>query len=109
MAPRYQRSSSRTAGVAAAAPAQNGAVTTETMLAWEVGEPGPVATRPLRPVHRAIPEPGPDELLVRVTASAVCRTDLHLAEGDLPPRRPGTVPGHEVVGEVLPRLVAAAG
>jgi alcohol dehydrogenase, propanol-preferring len=75
-------------------------VTTGMMLAWEVGTPGPIATKPLRAVRRTVPEPGPDELQVRVTASAVCRTDLHLAEGDLPPRRPGTVPGHEVVGEV---------
>lgn len=75
-------------------------MTAETMLAWEVGTPGPIATGPLRAVRRPVPHPGPDELLVRVTASAVCRTDLHLAEGDLPPRHPGTVPGHEVVGEV---------
>jgi propanol-preferring alcohol dehydrogenase len=76
-------------------------VTSETMRAWEVGVPGPIATGPLRAVRRPVPEPAPDELLVRVTASAVCRTDLHLAEGDLVPRRPGTVPGHEVVGEVV--------
>jgi propanol-preferring alcohol dehydrogenase len=76
-------------------------VTTETMLAWEVGTPGPIATNPLRAVRRPVPTPAPDELLVRVTASAVCRTDLHLAEGDLAPRHPGTVPGHEVVGEVI--------
>jgi propanol-preferring alcohol dehydrogenase len=37
---------------------------------------------------------------VRVTACGVCRTDLHLAEGDLPPHRAGVVPGHEVVGTV---------
>jgi propanol-preferring alcohol dehydrogenase len=79
-----------------------------TMLAWEVGEPGPIAgspvsrrDRPLRMSRRPVPRPGPDELLVRVRACAVCRTDLHLAEGDLPPHRPGTVPGHEVVGEVV--------
>jgi propanol-preferring alcohol dehydrogenase len=71
------------------------------MLAWEVTQPGPVADRPLRPARRPIPRPGRGELLVRVRACAVCRTDLHLAEGDLPPHRPGTVPGHEVVGEVV--------
>lgn len=70
------------------------------MRAWEVGTPGPIATGPVRAARRPVPKPGPDDLLVRVTASAVCRTDLHLAEGDLPPRRPGIVPGHEVVGEV---------
>jgi propanol-preferring alcohol dehydrogenase len=47
-----------------------------------------------------VPEPGPGEVRVRVTVCGVCRTDLHLAEGDLPPRRPGVVPGHEVVGVV---------
>src|SRR5690606_8172815 len=71
------------------------------MQAWEVASPGPIATRPLRSVRRPVPEPASDPLLVRVTASAVCRTDLHLAEGDLPPRRPGTAPGHEVVGAVV--------
>ncbi|GAA0375377.1 zinc-binding alcohol dehydrogenase family protein [Microbispora corallina] len=65
-----------------------------------VARPGPVATRPLERTRLPDPEPGPGELLVRVEACAVCRTDLHLAEGDLPPRRPRTVPGHEVVGRV---------
>jgi propanol-preferring alcohol dehydrogenase len=52
-------------------------------------------------MERPRPEPGPGELLVRVRACGVCRTDLHLAESDLPARRPATVPGHEVVGEVV--------
>jgi propanol-preferring alcohol dehydrogenase len=59
-----------------------------------------MATRPLRLVGRPVPEPGPGELLVRVICCGVCRTDLHLAEGDLLPRRPDVTPGHEVVGEV---------
>ena len=71
------------------------------MRAWVVHEPGPIATGPLRLTERAVPEPGPGELLVRVLACGVCRTDLHLAEGDLPPRAPGITPGHEVVGEVV--------
>jgi alcohol dehydrogenase, propanol-preferring len=54
----------------------------------------------LRLGSRPDPEPGPGEILVRVSACGVCRTDLHLAEGDLPPHRPRTVPGHEVVGTV---------
>jgi alcohol dehydrogenase, propanol-preferring len=71
------------------------------MRAWAVEEPGPVAaSRPLRWVERAQPAPGPGQVRVRVNACGVCRTDLHLAEGDLAPRRPGTVPGHEVVGSV---------
>jgi alcohol dehydrogenase, propanol-preferring len=68
--------------------------------AWRVERPGPAATGPL--TLRDVPEPvpGPDELLVRVVACGVCRTDLHVAEGDLPVHRPGVVPGHEVVGVV---------
>ena len=63
-------------------------------------EPGPIDSRPLRPVERAVPEPGPGEIRVRVVACGVCRTDLHLAAGELAPRRPGVIPGHEVVGVV---------
>jgi len=73
------------------------------MTAWIVDRPGPIATRPLRAVSRPVPRPAGREVLVRVEACAVCRTDLHLAEGDLPPKRPGTVPGHEVVGRVVER------
>ncbi|MFB4318954.1 zinc-dependent alcohol dehydrogenase family protein [Actinomadura sp. 21ATH] len=74
------------------------------MRAWAVEKPGPIQGRPLRPVERAVPEPGPGELLIRVLACGVCRTDLHVAEGDLPVHLPGVTPGHEIVGEV-----AAAG
>ena len=70
------------------------------MRAWVVERPGPVDSGPLRPVELAVPEPGSGEVRVRVLACGVCRTDLHLAEGDLLPRRPRTVPGHEVVGTV---------
>jgi alcohol dehydrogenase, propanol-preferring len=70
------------------------------MQAWLVRRPGPIAGNPLLQVDRPMPEPGPGEVRVRVLACGVCRTDLHLAEGDLPPHRPATVPGHEVVGEV---------
>jgi len=51
-------------------------------------------------VERPTPEPGPGQVRLRVLVCGVCRTDLHLAEGDLAPRRPGVVPGHEVVGTV---------
>ena len=71
------------------------------MLAWAVTSPGAMETHPLERVARAVPVPGPDEVLVKVLACGVCRTDLHLCEGDLAPRRPGTVPGHQVVGEVV--------
>lgn len=56
--------------------------------AWAVtGQPS--ASRLLREVDLPIPQPGPDEVLVRVEACGVCRIDLHLAEGDLAPRRHG--------------------
>ncbi|WP_064256183.1 zinc-binding alcohol dehydrogenase family protein [Rhodococcus sp. D-6] len=70
------------------------------MRAWRVVEPGPVAGHPLRFESVPLPETGPNDLLVRVLACGVCRTDLHVAEGDLPVHRAGVVPGHEVVGVV---------
>jgi propanol-preferring alcohol dehydrogenase len=68
--------------------------------AWIVRRPGPVSTRPLELVARPAPEPGPGEIRVRVHVCGVCRTDLHIAEGDLPIHRRGVVPGHEIVGTV---------
>src|SRR4051812_14904647 len=70
------------------------------MQAWVVDRPGPISGGPLRLVERADPHPGPGEGRVRVLVCGVCRTDLHLAEGDLVPHRPATVPGHEIVGVV---------
>jgi len=57
--------------------------------------------RPLRADHRPDPAPGPGELLLRVCACGVCRTDLHVVDGELPPRRSPIIPGHEIVGRVL--------
>ena len=71
-----------------------------TMRAWVVDEPGPVDGHPLALVERPVPEPGPGQVRVRVSVCGVCRTDLHLAEGDLAPKRRGVVPGHEAVGTV---------
>ncbi|MPY35429.1 zinc-binding alcohol dehydrogenase family protein [Streptomyces adustus] len=71
-----------------------------TMPAWSVVTPGPLGDGPLRLVEKPVPVPADDELLVRVRACGVCRTDLHVTEGDLPVRRSGVTPGHEVVGEV---------
>ena len=53
------------------------------MRAWAVDTPGPMKTHPLAPVRRAVPEPGAGQVRVRVSVCGVCRTDLHLAEGDL--------------------------
>src|SRR6516165_1537555 len=68
--------------------------------AWSVQKPGPIGSRPLRCAERAVPDPGPGQILIQVSVCGVCRTDLHLAEGDLTPRRPGVTPGHEIVGIV---------
>ena len=70
------------------------------MRAWVVDVPKPADDGPLLRVEREPPEPGPGQVRVRVTCCGVCRTDLHLAEGDLAPRRPRVTPGHEVVGVV---------
>ncbi len=80
------------------------------MRAWHVETPGPVSGHPLRLHHDdEIPRPGPGELLLKVLACGVCRTDLHVTEGDLPPHRRGVTPGHEVVSEVVELGEGAAG
>jgi alcohol dehydrogenase, propanol-preferring len=71
------------------------------MRAWVVHQPGPMATGPLQLTERPVPEPGPGQLLLKIRCCGVCRTDLHLAEGDLPPKHPDMTPGHEVVAEVV--------
>jgi propanol-preferring alcohol dehydrogenase len=68
--------------------------------AWVVAAPGPIDEQPLVGIEHDLPEPGPGQIRVRISCCGVCRTDLHLAEGDLPPRRQNTTPGHEIVGRV---------
>jgi propanol-preferring alcohol dehydrogenase len=70
------------------------------MRAMLLRSQAPIATSPLAAAARPVPRPGPGELRVRVRACATCRTDLHVNEGDLPPRRLPLVPGHQVVGSV---------
>ncbi len=70
------------------------------MRAWSVRSPGPIAGAPLVPVAKPVPRPGDNDLVVRVLVCGVCRTDLHVTEGDLPVHRAGVTPGHEIVGEV---------
>jgi alcohol dehydrogenase, propanol-preferring len=70
------------------------------MRAMSLAGPAPVESAPLRCDFRPTPSPGPDEILVRVIACGVCRTDLHIVEGDLPLVRSPIVPGHQVVGQV---------
>lgn len=71
------------------------------MEAWIVRKPAPIDQGPLQRTNRDRPAPGPHEVLVEVAACGVCRTDLHLAEGDLQPHLVGATPGHEVVGRVV--------
>jgi alcohol dehydrogenase, propanol-preferring len=78
------------------------------MKAAAVYEPKPIESNPLKLIELDVPAPDRDEILVRVLACGVCRTDLHVSEGDLPVHRPGVTPGHEVVGEVLEIGSAAA-
>lgn len=70
------------------------------MRAWRVRTPGPMSTGPLELTTSEVGEPADGEVLVAVRACGVCRTDLHVTEGDLPVHRPRVTPGHEVVGEV---------
>lgn len=71
-----------------------------SMQAWVVQEPGPIEADPMRYVSKAVPRPQQGELLVRVHTCGVCRTDLHVTEGDLAPHRATITPGHEIVGTV---------
>ena len=63
---------------------------------------------PLRPVERPVPTPGPGELLMEVAACGICRTDLHVIDGDIHAHLP-IVPGHEVVGRILATGSGVAG
>ena len=68
--------------------------------AWQVTSPGPIDSHPLVLGDVEEPELESRQVRVAVAACGVCRTDLHVAEGDLPVHRPDVVPGHEVVGRV---------
>jgi alcohol dehydrogenase, propanol-preferring len=70
------------------------------MKACVLPSPASVATNPLTFMEVPNPDPGPGEVLVRVHACGVCRTDLHVIEGELPPRKSPIIPGHQVVGIV---------
>jgi propanol-preferring alcohol dehydrogenase len=70
------------------------------MEACVLDSPAPVESNPLRFREVPRPEPGNDQVLVRVHACGVCRTDLHVVEGELPPRKSPVIPGHQVVGVI---------
>jgi propanol-preferring alcohol dehydrogenase len=71
------------------------------MKACLLDAPAPAETHPLRFCDVPAPRPGPGEVLVRVRACGVCRTDLHVVEGELAPRRSPLIPGHQAVGVVV--------
>jgi alcohol dehydrogenase, propanol-preferring len=73
------------------------------MRAMLMRQPGSVEDRPLRLEELAVPAPRRDEILVEIRACAICRTDLHVVEGELPALRTPLVPGHQAVGRVAGR------
>jgi len=78
------------------------------MKAMALYQPAPIESAPLREIDAPVPEPGPGEILVKINTCGVCRTDLHVSEGDLPPKHPRIIPGHEIVGIVEKRGVGAS-
>jgi propanol-preferring alcohol dehydrogenase len=71
------------------------------MDSWIVDSPRPVEQRPLVRSDRPVPVPEDGEVVVRVHVCGICRTDLHVVEGDLPVRMPHVTPGHQIVGSVV--------
>jgi alcohol dehydrogenase, propanol-preferring len=70
------------------------------MKACILRSPAPIESNPLVIADVAKPEPGPGQVLVRVSACGICRTDLHVIEGELKPRKSPITPGHQVVGTI---------
>ena len=70
------------------------------MRAAVLGKPRPVGDGPLTIGPVLMPEPGRGEVLIRVRACGVCRTDLHVVEGELAVRKSPLIPGHQAVGVV---------
>ncbi|MCH8337554.1 MAG: zinc-dependent alcohol dehydrogenase family protein [Chloroflexi bacterium] len=71
------------------------------MKALRLHAPGPIEDNPLRSEQVADPNPGEGQLLLKVLASGICHTDLHIIEGDIQPDHLPLTPGHQVVGEVV--------
>jgi len=70
------------------------------MKAWVLNSPAAVESYPLVLSECSIPQPAADEVLIKVHACGICRTDLHVVEGELPVRKASVIPGHQVVGIV---------
>src|SRR5438876_12278825 len=73
------------------------------MKACMLRSPAAIETNPLECTEVPMPQPKSGEVLVRVRACGVCRTDLHVIEGELPPRKSPVIPGHQVVGVIEKR------
>jgi alcohol dehydrogenase, propanol-preferring len=71
------------------------------MKAAVLSAPASIVSRPLEIRNIPVPTPAPGQILLRVRACGVCRTDLHIVEGELKPLRPHVIPGHQIVGEAL--------
>ena len=71
------------------------------MKAAVLTTPAPISASPLHIEEAPTPEPQPGHVLLRVLACGVCRTDLHITEGELAPLHPRIIPGHQIVGEVI--------
>jgi len=70
------------------------------MKAWLLNKSAPVSSSPLTIANVATPVPSDDEVLIRISACGICRTDLHVVEGELAVRRSPLIPGHQIVGRV---------
>jgi alcohol dehydrogenase, propanol-preferring len=78
-----------------------------SVQAWTLSHPAPVESQPLKLLDVPVPEPGEGQVRVRVSACGICRTDLHVVEGELPPKKDHIIPGHQIVG-TIDRLGAGA-
>src|SRR5579862_8399897 len=77
-----------------------GTMGAEAMKACVLQRPAPIETNPLQYIDVAKPGPSGTQVLVRVNACGICRTDLHVIEGELKPRKSPIIPGHQVVGVI---------
>ena len=73
------------------------------MRAMVLKDFAPIEQNPLELADLPVPDPGPEEILIRVNVCGVCHTDLHTVEGELPDARLPIIPGHQVVGRVEKR------
>ncbi len=79
---------------------ERGIIACRVMRAAVLNSPKVIAQRPLQITDVPQPVPAPGQVLLRVRACGVCRTDLHIVEGELPQRRPKLIPGHQIVGDI---------